>query len=75
MSDHRVKEFEEFYKKHYTWVYGFIRREVTRKEDAQDITSEIFAGILKNWDRIVGGLGEVEQKKYGAPPSLVGNTL
>lgn len=44
-------EFEELYRKYYQMVFGFVKKRVTGKEMAEDLTSEIFEKAFTTIER------------------------
>src|SRR4051812_40280872 len=40
-----VEDFEEYYTKHWTFVYKLIRPKVNSNEDAEDITQDVFTKV------------------------------
>lgn len=47
-----VSDFDEIYRQHADAVFRVSLRAVTRREIAEEITSEVFLALHQNWERI-----------------------
>ncbi len=45
-------QFEETYRKHFDAVFRYAFRYVGRRDVAEDVTSEAFLALYRNWDKI-----------------------
>jgi RNA polymerase sigma-70 factor (ECF subfamily) len=48
----QVSNFDEIYRQHADAVFRVAMRAVSRREIAEEITSEVFLALHQNWDRI-----------------------
>lgn len=44
------KNFDDFYKEYYSLVYYYILKKINRKEEAEDLTGDIFCACYKNFE-------------------------
>lgn len=45
------KEFEEMYRRYYASVYKYIYEKVSHRQEAEDLTNEVFLSCLKHFKR------------------------
>jgi RNA polymerase sigma-70 factor (ECF subfamily) len=70
-----VEAFGVFYRRHATWVLGFLARRLGDPELAADVTSEVFAAALLASDRYDPRLGEANSWLFGIASRQLGSAV
>ena len=51
-NQQHINNFKDFYNNHFNRVYHFFKNRINNREDAKDLTHDVFLKVLQNFQKV-----------------------